>query len=277
MTGPNKTQLLFAVQVQECPRDVFDDKACVILEKLSFQMHRALSTPRCGMWAGHLSSLDFIPLLHDHLRAVEAFVAIDDPSELAAKRILHIEQAAAAATPPVSSSSAADSGMSATQIVLSYSLFHISQLLAMFISCLSRSLAVNCYSQESQRAVLQLLHGPDPPLSLLVSLVLTPAMREQLATADGLHTYSEGAAGAIDNLVDLLGHFYHALCYVPRALDPADCVVWERLHSKLSAMLTSGQALPYLEHLLFPPTRQASTPLGHTYPALHRIACYTGF
>ena len=138
------------------------------------------------------------------------------------------------------------------------------------MACLRKSVALNCYSQESQRAVMQLLHGPDPPLLALVRLVLAPAMRE-LATADGSHACAESAANAIDLLVDLLGNFHQAVYLAPRVLDPADCVVWKALQSKVAAMLTSQQTLADLEHLLFPPTRQASTPLGRIYPALQRV------
>ena len=68
------------MQVQGCPRDVFNDKACMTLKALGTHLYQFLNTQQCGMWAGHLSLLDFIPLVHDHLRALESLAATADPS-----------------------------------------------------------------------------------------------------------------------------------------------------------------------------------------------------
>jgi hypothetical protein len=220
-------------------------------------------------WAAHLSSLDFVLLIRDHLRILAPLVSpprspATDAHAAHPSSADSTTAAIAAASPPTTAAAtsygeveivqrAAGSGGAAvgsTVHTVRVATFDILGILGSMCRLYKDAFSLESLCQEGLRGLMQLLAYPDI-LTALIRLVLSPEMRLSFLhkpdPAGGSWTFS-GVHMLQMALCNASGAIMKAVSVLPRT----EIALWKKLQQNLAHILNSTNNLPYLEELAFP-------------------------
>jgi hypothetical protein len=254
------------VQVQRCSRDPRDPQAGSTLKQLTELL--AFTVPGMNMLVErtvHVSSLDLMALIRDHLHALASFDLLPEGPPAALSPDVG-GACASAPSSPVATAAPGEKALAGTDSAGSTSstspatvslavmcgcLAAISQLLGSFVDSVVFVLTKqSSASQECVRPLLQLVASPDI-VTILVRLTFSPEMRAA-AASDAMES-SDAAMGCMSDLQQMLAIFHSTTHTANEGHYYIKHTIWQGLQNKMGAILTSEQNAPLLVDLMFLP------------------------